>query len=597
MNKLLTSIICLAMLCPSVAMAKKKKNPKEKDMAAYLMVYHRDEDHGLHAAISHDGYTFTALNGGMPIIAGDTIADQRGIRDPHIFRGPDGAFYISMTDLHIYAKQKGYRDTEWERDGKKFGWGNNRGLVLAKSWDMIHFTHTNARFDNMQGWENVGCVWAPELVYEKATKRLMLYFTMRHGVEPNKLYYSYVNNDFNKIETTPELLYVYPKEGVNAIDGDITYAQGKYHLFYVAHDGTAGIKQAVSSTVNKGYVYDDKWIDYEKGGCEAPNVWKRIGENKWVLMYDIYSRRPHNFGFVETSDFKTFKHLGRFNEGVMKTTNFTSPKHGAVIQITAEEAKCMEEYWGSKNVKIPGAVGMLDAVLSKPQLKAGEKCPLTIIMHGFNGNKNADLLLQIADSLKQKGIATLMFDFNGHGHSDGDFQHMTIVNEIQDAKAVYHYAKSLPFVSEIAFVGHSQGGVVASMTAGELGKDSVNGLVLLAPAAVLRDDVLRGNTFGAMYDPYNAPDYVTIGKLHLGKDYINTTRELPIYETAAKYVGPVYILHGTHDRVVPYTYGERYNQVLKNSKMDLLQGFDHAFGQDIPRLASLTSNYLRQVLK
>ena len=61
--------------------------PQEKDMAAYLMVFHQDEDHCLHAAISRDGYTFTALNDGKPIIAGDTIADQKGIRDPHIYRG------------------------------------------------------------------------------------------------------------------------------------------------------------------------------------------------------------------------------------------------------------------------------------------------------------------------------------------------------------------------------------------------------------------------------------------------------------------------------------------------------------------------------
>lgn len=86
--------------------------PQEKEMDAYLMVFHKDETHGLYMAVSYDGYTFTALNDGDPVIAGDTIASQRGIRDPHIFRGPDGAFYLVMTDLHIYARREGYRDTE-----------------------------------------------------------------------------------------------------------------------------------------------------------------------------------------------------------------------------------------------------------------------------------------------------------------------------------------------------------------------------------------------------------------------------------------------------------------------------------------------------
>ena len=100
---------------------------------------------------------------------------------------------------------------------------------------------------------------------------------------------------------------------------------------------------AMSDKINKDYVYQPQWIDLEPGACEAPNVWKRIGEDKWVLMYDIFSIKPHNFGFVETTDFVTFKDLGHFNEGVMKCTNFSSPKHGAVIQITTEEADRLEQ--------------------------------------------------------------------------------------------------------------------------------------------------------------------------------------------------------------------------------------------------------------
>ena len=331
--------------------------PQEKDMAAYLMVFHQDEDHCLHAAISRDGYTFTALNDGKPIIAGDTIADQKGIRDPHIYRGPDGGFYLAMTDLHIYAQRDGYRDTEWERDGKTYGWGNNRGLVLMKSFDLIHWTRTNIRFDQMsKEFAQIGCAWAPETVYDPVTGRMMIYFTMRFGTEQNRLYYVYVNQDFNRIESIPQILFEYPS-GASAIDGDITpiwneeRQKMEYHLFYVAHESGSGIKQAVSDRIDGGYRFDPRWIDFEPVACEAPNVWKRIGEDKWVLMYDIFGINPHNFGFVETSDFVHFKNLGRFNEGVMKTTNFRSPKHGAVIHLTQEEADRLENYWNGKKQK------------------------------------------------------------------------------------------------------------------------------------------------------------------------------------------------------------------------------------------------------
>lgn len=318
--------------------------PQEKDMSAYLMVFHKDDTHSLHMALSNDGYTFTALNDGKPVITGDTIADQKGIRDPHIYRGPDGAFYMSMTDLHIYAKQAGFRDTEWEREG--YGWGNNRGLILMKSWDLIDWKRTNIRFDELSArFKEIGCAWAPETTYDDKAGKLMVYFTMRYGTEASRLYYVYLNEDYNRLESMPKVLFEYPNEKVTALDADITKIGDRYHMFYVSHDGQAGIKQAVSDKINGDYVFDPRWYDPEPKACEAPNLWKRIGEEKWVLMYDCYGQEKHNFGFTETSDFVNFKSLGHFNEGIMKITNIESPKHGAIIQLTKEEADKLAKRW------------------------------------------------------------------------------------------------------------------------------------------------------------------------------------------------------------------------------------------------------------
>ena len=321
---------------------------EEKDISAYLMVYFKDETHGLYMAFSKDGYTFTDVNKGNPIMAGDTIALQKGIRDPHIYRAPNGMFYLALTDLHIYAKREGLRTTEWERDGEQYGWGNNRSLVLMKSTDLIHWSRTILRVDQaFPGLDSIGCAWTPETIYDPAKKKLMIYFTMRFKNGINRLYYSYMNDDFTSMETAPKLLFTYPKN-ISYIDGDITRAGDKYHLFYVSHDGEPGIKQAVSDSINTGYVYDSAWYDPEPKACEAPTVWKRIGQDKWVLMYDVYSVKPNNMGFSETSDFIHFTTLGHFNEGVMKTTNFSSPKHGAVIHLTKKEAQALADHWGMK---------------------------------------------------------------------------------------------------------------------------------------------------------------------------------------------------------------------------------------------------------
>ena len=132
-------------------------------------------------------------------------------------------------------------------------------------------------------------------------------------------------------------------------------------------------------------------------------------------------------------------------------------------------------------------------------------------MSRFTGNCNTELMTDIANDLQAQGIASLRFDFKGHGNSEGEFQNMTVLNEIEDLKKVISWAQAQPWVENISLLGHSQGGVVVSMTAGELGDNVIGNVVLMAPVAVLRDDAIRGNTQGARYDPWNFKgDYVEL---------------------------------------------------------------------------------------
>ena len=253
----------------------------------------------------------------------------------------------------------------------------------------------------------------------------------------------------------------------------------------------------------------------------------------------------------------------------------------------------------TEKVWIQGSVGKLSAVVQTPDgLTEGKKCPVVFIMHGFLLIKEAMLEKLTADKLAQNGIASVKFDFNGHGESEGPFSGMTVPNEIEDAKLVYEYVRSLPFAGDIAMTGHSQGGVVASMTAGDLGFDNVKCVVLLAPAAVLRDDAIRGSTMGARYNPLDPPELIPLfGDLKLGGEYIRTAFSLPIYETARKYTGPACIIHGTGDQVVPYTYGERYHEIWPGSELHILHAADHMFSKNMQEVIDLTVNFLIGNLK
>jgi hypothetical protein len=325
-------------IVPALEKPKSARKLEEKDFGGYLLVYFKDQTHSAHMAISRDGYTFTDLNGGQPIFDGAKLAEQKGVRDPHIARGPDGGFYLAMTDLHISGQRAGFRDTPWQRPQEKYGWGNNRAIVLMKSFDLIHWTVSDFRVDTaFPELGDIDCSWAPETVYDEAKGKMMVYFTIRYNNKDANLYWSYTDDAFTKLETKPEKI-----PDIGGIDGDITKVGDKFHLYYVSN---AKILHAVSDKINQGYKAEPNRIDPEKVATEAPNVFKRLGTSTYVLMYDVYGGRPNNMGFSETTDFVHYKNLGHFNEGVMKTVGFDRPKHGAVTYLTPDELKAVAEHW------------------------------------------------------------------------------------------------------------------------------------------------------------------------------------------------------------------------------------------------------------
>jgi len=214
----------------------------------------------------------------------------------------------------------------------------------------------------------------------------------------------------------------------------------------------------------------------------------------------------------------------------------------------------------------------------KPQ---SDSFDLVILMHGFTSNRGIEpnqLLYQLAQNFEKEGLATIRFDFNGHGTSDGKFEDMTVLNEIGDGKAILDYARSLKGVKHIYLLGHSQGGVVASMLAGYY-HEKIDKLALMAPAATLKDDALKGSTQGYTYDPQNIPDTLPIKKgLTLGGFYLRTAQTLPIYEVAKEYHGPVCLIHGLKDTVVNKIASTRYDDVYTNDELHLLDDADHGFG-------------------
>ena len=54
-------------------------------------------------------------------------------------------------------------------------------------------------------------------------------------------------------------------------------------------------------------------------------------------------------------------------------------------------------------------------------------------MHGIFSSKDFNPMPSLAKALAKAGIASIRFDFDGHGKSEGRMQDMTIEKEIADA--------------------------------------------------------------------------------------------------------------------------------------------------------------------
>ena len=330
MTKTIKKITCIIslILIPFVSVFPQQQENKvlEKDYVAYLFTYFTGNhitQEAVHYALSMDGYTYWALNDNQPILDSNIISSTGGVRDPHILRSQDGkTFYMVLTDM--------VSDN---------GWDSNRALVMLKSTDLVNWSHSiinmQKRYANQ---EQLKRVWAPQTAYDPAVNKYMVYWSMKYGDGPDIIYYAYANDSFTDLEDEPKVLFL-PQNRKSCIDGDIVYKDGIFHLFYKTEGHGNGIKVATTTSLTSG-----KWKeepDYKQqtnDAVEGAGTFKLIGQDKYILMYDVYMKGKYQF--TETTDLKDFKVID--NEVKM---NF-HPRHGTIIPITRDELLNITEKWG-----------------------------------------------------------------------------------------------------------------------------------------------------------------------------------------------------------------------------------------------------------
>ena len=142
-------------------------------------------------------------------------------------------------------------------------------------------------------------------------------------------------------------------------------------------------------------------------------------------------------------------------------------------------------------------VGAIDAVLTVPANV--EKPPVALLIAG-SGSTDHDgngpqakpaTLKKLSDDLLAQNIATLRYDKRGAGGWKKEFGNpadFRFKDYVDDATLLVDYLRGSGRFSKVAVIGHSEGGLVAILTARRV---PVDRLVLLATAARKQGDLLK----------------------------------------------------------------------------------------------------------
>jgi pimeloyl-ACP methyl ester carboxylesterase len=179
-------------------------------------------------------------------------------------------------------------------------------------------------------------------------------------------------------------------------------------------------------------------------------------------------------------------------------------------------------------------VGPIDAVLTAPDGVA--RPPVALLIAG-SGSTDHDgngpqmkpaTLKKLSDQLVGRNIATLRYDKRGAGGWKPEFgkpEDFRFKDFVTDASALVKYLRDSGKFSKVILVGHSEGGLVAILTAQQ---QNVDRLVLLATAARTQGELLKAQLEKKLSPEAYAPVAKAIDSIMAGQIVDPPPQGLPI---------------------------------------------------------------------
>lgn len=301
---------------------------------------------------SKDGLTWEKLNKdengtAQPILVNDAKGSDLGVRDPHLIRSAEGdKYWIIGTDLH--AEGGGAGGSGWNQ------LDSSQNLVVWESTDLVNWSEPRLVY---AGFDNAGCVWAPEAIYDETTRDYVIYWSARDkslaGTDQNALrVYVCRTRDFQTFSQPKVWLSEDRDSGkeINIIDTTIVQDDGKYYRFSTSDWNTV---MDVGDTLATDDVFDVRTSE----DVSANGGWKRLvkrsqsgsagfdgregltvyqlPDGKWCVMGDNQGYKAFTANDLSSAKFTGAQ--ASFPDG--------SFRHGTVVRLSkAEEKQILNAY-------------------------------------------------------------------------------------------------------------------------------------------------------------------------------------------------------------------------------------------------------------
>ena len=220
-------------------------------------------------------------------------------------------------------------------------------------------------------------------------------------------------------------------------------------------------------------------------------------------------------------------------------------------------------------------------------LSQAEATDVVVWLHGITVDKDEYLnfFKDGAEWLARSGIASLRFDFRGHGKSSGSSLDFSVVGQNYDVRAAIEAVhKWYGSGVRIHLVGASFGAPPAIFAALKF-RSCVNSIFLMSPVLSYQRTFIEPQTEWAaeLFSAKQMADLDRTGQLFMnerfciGHQLVGEMEVIQPDREIERICQPLTIVHGDRDSMVPYDVSAEVCRRMKNIQFETLSGADHGY--------------------